>query len=221
MKLETLQSEIEDIVQDPAYTGDYVVDLINEAVSVIARGVEVPGELGITSPLPDLFTTGTVTLTDSARHQSLPDDYQRNVIGVYSSGGVGQIPVMDSFQKFMQKYPVLETGSSLDAVVVHGKNLFYHPAVSLDVTVMYYRQPDELEVFDDEPDCIPEPLQRPLLISYACEKIFNRIEDGIEGAKVNTNHYKTEFLEAVMALDRFIGDDGVPHYIDDAEAFIL
>ena len=221
MKLETLQSEISDIIQDSEYSDEYITDLINEAVSVVARGVEVPGELGFTAPLPDLYTESDLVLDSSTRYVSMPSGFQRGLVNVYSSSGIGKVPIMSSFRKFIAKFPVLKTGSSIEACVLHGSNLFYHPATDETVAVSYYAAPTELVDFDDEPTCIPGHLHRRLIVSYACKEIFNRIEDGMEGAKVNTEHYNADFFEAVMALDRFIGDDGIPQYIADEDDFIL
>lgn len=218
MNLESLISAVENIIQDSSYTSEDITDLINEAVSAVAKGVEVPGELGITSPLPDLYATADVTLTDSARSVSLPADYQRGLFNVY---GTQHIPLMDSFARFIKRYPALETGDSVEACVVHGKSLFYHPAVSGTVNVSYYKKPDTLTTDSDEPTCIPDHLHRRLLVSFACREIFNRIEDGIEGQKINTSAYDTEFYEAVMALDRELGNDATPEYIPDEDDFIL
>lgn len=221
MDLSALTTEIQGIVQDNSFEEADIHALINEAVFRVAQGVQVPGELHITGPLPELYKTRWIWVYQTARSIDLPADYQRGLFNVYSSTGIGHVPMLRSFQKFISRYPVLETGDSLDACVVHGKTLFYHPAAIKTITFSYYKEPDLLEDEEDSPDCIPGHLQRRLIVGYVCREIFNQIEDGIEGQKVNTNHYDGDFFEGVIELDRYLGDDGMPMFVNDDTDYIL
>lgn len=73
-----------------------------------------------------------------------------------------------------------------------------------DITVHFYRLPVDMSDGDDPPDGIPLHLQDPLLVNYACYKIFELIEDGIEGVGVNTQRYEKRFLQALKTLEMSI-----------------
>jgi len=221
MTLDDLILEVTNIIQDSAFNEETIETYLNEALVRIAAGVQVPGELHITAPLPDLYTEGTLDLVDTARVISLPTDYQRDLFNIYSSTGNNEIPVFESLHKFLNRYPVLETGSNVEACVVRGTSLIYHPAATETITFAYYKTPTTMTSGTDEPEGIPAHLQRRLLIGYVCREIFNRIEDGIEGQKVNTNFYDAEFFEGVVELDRYLGDDGLPEFVTDDTDYIL
>lgn len=53
---------------------------------------------------------------------------------------------------------------------------------------------------DDIPNCLPDHLHKSLLVSYAAKEIFNEIEDGIEGRKINTERYEGKYQQALTAL---------------------
>jgi hypothetical protein len=57
-----------------------------------------------------------------------------------------------------------------------------------------------------QPDGIPEFLHEDLLINYGAWKIFDQIEDGIDGQKVNTNYYKSLFMKAMIDLNATCDD---------------
>lgn len=51
------------------------------------------------------------------------------------------------------------------------------------------------------PLAIPENLQRKLLCSYACAELFEDIEDGIEGPKVNTDKHRGKYNTTLAELE--------------------
>ena len=57
---------------------------------------------------------------------------------------------------------------------------------------------------DDIPYCLPVPLHKSLLVNYAAKEIFNEIEDGIEGRKINAERYEIRYQQALAALYRGI-----------------
>ncbi len=96
-------------------------------------------------------------------------------------------------------YPTLELMASdyvgnwdaageVEAVCLEGNILWYQkiPAAAESLMLILYENPDELEDDDDEPSTLPEYLHKLLLVNGAAHFIYNEIEDGIEGEKVNT-----------------------------------
>lgn len=222
MQFNKLIEEIEEKVDDSTYdSSDTVKSLINDAVRDIAAGVLVPGENRFTDPLPDLYTVeSSFSLTNSSRSASLPNDFQRDLVKAYEDDGLGDIPILISWRRFLDKWPALETGSYVEGVVVRGSSLYYHPAVTTTLEIGYYANPSTLSSDTDDPSCVPAHLQRGLIINHVCRELYSRIEDGMEGRKVNTEYYDQMFQEAVLMLDLWIGEDGDPEYIEDIEDYI-
>ena len=85
--LSYLVSEIDRVLDDPAYTEMDLVSKINNAVTNISAGILLP-DGSISPPLPDLYTTGSVSTSTTNPYVSLPVDYQRSVIMIYDSTGI-------------------------------------------------------------------------------------------------------------------------------------
>jgi hypothetical protein len=213
MQLSKIVSEIQDVIQDSAYSSNAITALINEANQAIALGVMIPGRYERTPPLPDLYTTGTVT-TETTGIVTLPSDYQRSLVMVVDSNDV-KIPIKASAREFLKDHP--ETGAGDVYVCAQmGKRLLYRdiPSAAATLTVHYYAAPDDLSDDDDEPTWVPEHLHRKLYVSYACKEIFNKIEDGVEGRKINTEYYTSDFASGLIALEEAIGVDKDPDFYD-------
>lgn len=216
MNLGRLVSEIQDIVQDGAYSSTDIITRINEALFDIAAGLEIPTKQNTTAPLPGLFTSDTIDLVSTARYGDMPSDFQRGPVTVYGATSE-QVPIMTSFMRFMLDYPILETGDSISRAILNGNKLYVHPAVDETVTVTYYSQPEELSDETDEPTWLPAQFHRRLLVNMVCLALYRRIEDGLEGSKPNTQYYQGEVDKAIYYFDLFLGDDGNPSYIEDAD----
>jgi hypothetical protein len=214
MNLGRLVAEIQDIIQESAYAEADIITRINEALVDIAAGLEIPTKQNLTAPLPNLFTSGTVSLVNTARYGDMPSGFQRGPITVYSST-TGEIPLLTSFRRYMLDYPTLETGTYLYKAILNGNRLYVYPSVTESVTVTYYEEPGALSEDTDEPDWLPTQFHRRLVVNMVCRDIFNRIEDGLEGSKPNTQYYQNELDKAIYAFDLYLGDDGDPEYIED------
>jgi hypothetical protein len=56
----------------------------------------------------------------------------------------------------------------------------------------------------DTPDGIPKHLHRGLLVNHTCWRIFELIEDGLEGDTPNTDKYFDRLQRAIKLLELFI-----------------
>jgi len=216
MNLGRLVSTIQDIVQDSSYSSATIIDMINDTLVDIAAGMEIPKKQNITAPVPGLFTSGTVSLVNTARYGDMPSGFQRGPVTVYSTT-TGEIPLLTSFRRYMLDYPTLETGDYLDKAILNGSRLYVYPSVTETVTVTYYATPDTLSEETDEPDWLPTQFHSRLIVNRVCRDIFNRIEDGLEGSKPNTQYYQNELDNGIYAFDLFLGDDGDAEYIEDCD----
>jgi len=132
----------------------------------------------------------------------MPADFQRDLQFVASSFG-SEIDISDSFIEFVETYPLLNKSGRISEVIEHGNKLYYQgiPTVSETVTLHYYRKPVNMINDGDYPDGIPQHLQIPLLVNFACWKAFEHLEDGIEGETPNTIKFKNLFLEAMRTFE--------------------
>lgn len=72
----------------------------------------------------------------------------------------------------------------------------------------YVSRPQEIEEDDDTTtalDFLPEPHGRQALVAYVCREIYNEIEDGIDGKKVNSEGYHEDFVRALSGVQDIIG----------------
>jgi len=216
MQLSELIDSVQEVIQDNAWTDAKVTELINSGLRRVANGVMVQGKYQLTPPLPYLYTVGTVTTTLNSGLCALPDDFNRDIVKVINSSG-DNVAVYDSFLKFVQKFGNVNDNGDVYVCSRHGLNLIYRdiPATADALTLHYYCKPDLLTFSTDEPVCIPEELHQSLLVSYACSKIFEQIEDGIEGQKVNTGYWLNRWYEGLLELEIIVGFDGKADYYED------
>lgn len=220
MDLDTLRTRISLIVQDSSFGEADLTSRINQAVSDIAAGLPIPGCFGQLPPLPDLYSTAEITLLDTSRSGDMPADYQRGLFNVTDSTTDSGVTLLASFQRFMKRHPILETGSSVDECVAYGSRLYVHPAINGGVNVSYYATPATLVNDTDEPDCIPAHLQEGLIVNLVCRDIFSLLEDGMEMNKINTAYHQQRLDVALHALHAHIGIDGTVEELPDEDDYI-
>lgn len=199
--LAELKAFVQRIIQDSSFDDD-IVTYLNQAQLEIAGGMQSALGDWITPPLPELLTIDTVTTSTEAAYVSMPDDFQRTLQFAASSTGA-EIDIEDSFIAFSETYPLLDQSGSITSVIEKGNNFYYQgiPSESESVTIHYYKYPTDMVDDADEPDGIPKHLQRSLLVNHACWKIFELIEDGMEGPGVNTQRYMELFYAALKTLE--------------------
>jgi len=223
MNLAELIAAVEDVIQDTEYTETVITSLINEAVLKIATGDIIAGKYQLSPPLPELYKSDDVLTVLSTGYLSLPADYNRNVFMVVDSDNE-PVFIEESFKKFM----IAAAGEYEGGVVkcaINGSKLYYMdtPAAAATLTLHYYTAPDTLTAAGDIPSSIPIVLHRKLIVGYVCREIFNKIEDGIEGKKVNTVYYANEYAGGLLDLDTAVGLDGADgsaDYIDNQTDYI-
>jgi hypothetical protein len=214
MTLEELIAAVDEVIQDSVWTEAKITTILNRGYLAVATGILLPGKYQLTPPLPDLYAVDTITTELSAGICDLPDDFNRDVVQVINANSES-IPIEPSFMRFLSLNPEQDAGS-VRACAVKGKRLLYRdiPSVAETLTVHYYQTPTPMSGDDDEPTGIPEHLQYQILVGYACSHIFNLIEDGMEGAKVNTNHWKGEHIQGLIDMEIVIGFDALPDYFE-------
>lgn len=215
MDAATIISLVSDVVQDSSYSDDDILGYINKGI------LEISGRIDI----PELRTSDTVTAGTTDNYVSLPSNYQKKcsaVIHVADERRIDKPNELYNYHRFIVRNPVPSgTGGSVSDVAIRGNTLFFDPVPSSEETLRleYMRKPATLTndgSSTDEVEAIPPHLQQALLVPFAAKEIFNLIEDGIEGRKVNYESNLAAYMQALGELHLFLGFmDSEPAYIAD------
>lgn len=183
-------------VQDSSFDDDVVLDLINEARFHIASLVDLPAlQKGA-----DIETTGSASSVD------LPTDYHKGLFWVWSTEQnrrIGSRPGdYYNLLTFMEDFPGQE--GRIDSVCVDGLDLLYKGPANDTLKIRYYSKPIIITATTTVPTELPDQFQRPLLVAYCCRELFADIEDGMEGAKVNTDYWSKRLDRGIAELEMFV-----------------
>ena len=205
MNGEQLVAEVMDIVQDGSVDADAVLALLNQGQIAVASRVLLPG-------LSDGNSTVT-TLTDGYL-VDLPVDYHRELFLAQVDGR--KVPVYANKMLLMEELGLsgigLSTGT-IYGVTTNGKQLLYQmvPVAAKDIELFYYRLPAAIaETTASYPDGLTTHGATNdhfdwALIHYAASHLFSKIEDGMEGQKVNTQHHAGMFEGRVAEIESATG----------------
>lgn len=194
--LAQLVDRVEEVIQR-TYSGS-VEAKINEGLDICVSE----------TLLPALESEGTID-TDSTGITDLPTDwsYDRELyMCTYGDGKV--VKVVDSVSLLEKEYPgfrtELLTGDVKMCTVRAGQLIYYPiPAEATTLTCGFYKKHTELSALTDVPDILPKHLHYKLLCSFAAKEIWDIIEDGTDGAKVNTAIYSNKFKVALEDLKEY------------------
>ena len=181
-------------VQDPSIESDEILDLLNEGLIEIAGRVRLPG----------LETTAEVVTVLDEFQVALPADYQHGLFDCQDQDKYNPIRVLNSKRQMLAKYGDLESSGLVRHVCAPAMDTLFYVPVPVEVrtlTISYYRLPDELTE-SESPSCLPAQFHK-VLFRYACAVLFDDIEDGMEGAKVNTGRHESKYEELVAKLQLF------------------
>jgi len=196
MRLDVIVSDVDNTVFDGSLSEDTIIEKINEGLRVVAELVL----------LPKLETSGTVVTAPGANTVDPPASFSRNLFRARDSEG-RKVEVFSSTDLLEEDITVVNSEGVVEGnvagIALQGEKFYYapSPATAETLTLNYYTTPTVLTNDDDEPSCIPEAHQKRLLANYAKWQLFEDIEDGVDGAKVNSRKYETKFYTAVAALD--------------------
>ena len=214
MNLEEIRDEVKIIIQDPDYEDDDIDKYINQALSYAASLVN----------LPDLKAIELVDTVVSQNYVNLS-----TITGGFS--GVLRRVVKEG----VKIYPTLELMAidyvdswddegEVEAVCLEGNILWYQkiPTSAESLILVLYKNPSVLEDDEDIPSDIPSSLHKLLLVNGASYFIYNDIEDGIEGEKINTSvQFGFSFNEnnkhsGIMKLKEHFGRRRIHHIMTES-----
>lgn len=212
MKLEHIRREVENLVDDPSFDSETIDQYINQALEYTAAQVS----------LPTLKRVGVITTEIGQAYSDIRS------IGDEAFSGIlrkvvrydGKFPqVYSNLELFIDDYPTLDQEGDVEAVCLDGFTLWYQkiPSTATNLTLVYYVNPSPLTKDEDEPTDIPSHLHRKLLVNGSSYLIYDQIEDGVDGEKINTtNNFFHSFEErspdsGITKLKEWIGKRRVHH----------
>ena len=196
---QTLADEVLDKAQDGSFSYDDVLKYFNECLVLLA------GEFY----LEDLERWEDIYTDPTQNHTQLPADFFKNLRFVHSITHNRKLKIWGSVIQMFRWYSELDTTGPVRMCAIKGRQLYYQrvPDTAEQLRINYYAYPERLRTRHDKPDCLPEHLIEALLGNFALWKIFDKIEDALEGQKPNTLYYKSLYGEAKADLTAFLGPE--------------
>ena len=212
MDVETLTARVVRIVQDASFDSDDILDYFNKGLREIAGKIQIP----------DLIVVDTIDTVLAQPWVALPDEYMWALFhcaSVTNDRIVTSVYKKDSYRELLRLYPLLDDVGNVEHIGVRGTRLYYQPipGTAETLSIQFHGKPTELVLDADEPDCLPYHLHEKLLVSFAAKEIYDLIEDGIEGPKVNYNKHNGAYNKALAELSLFVGEDGQPYNMPDED----
>lgn len=174
--------------------------------------------------IKELFTVSEVTIAANTNSVALPDDFLREFKFAYNKTISEQIKVYDSRRLLDRKLRGSRTSGNVRYACNDYPNIFvkYTPASDNILDIYYCAIPDDLEEGGEFPGYIPNNYIYNLYFNYACARLWDFVEEGMEGEKVNTLYHDDQADEHLKKLILFIGPDpdepfmpdGVNHHFD-------
>jgi hypothetical protein len=196
MNLGEIRAEVFKLVQEAGFTTVEVDSAIVECYQFVADTVLIPD-------LKRMDSVQTVAGAAWISLGGLAGGFSGKLRRVIRSDG--SLPrIYANLEELMEHYSVVAADEigDVEAVALEGSTLWYQkiPAVAETLTVLYYQDPSVLEDDEESPDYLPGFLHRPLLVSGAAYIMFNRLEDGLDGEKVNTASQLADFNRGIASF---------------------
>ena len=183
MKLEAIRNEVENLVDDSSYDADTIDRYINESLAFAAGLVN----------LPSLKRIDVVDTVDGQAYVSLTGvnpGFSGVLRRVKKSDG-SEPTVYADLERLLDDYWDMGAEGIVEAVTLEGSVLWYQkiPSTPETLTILFFENPSSLAKDGDEPTDFPGHVHRKLFVHGAAFTIFDQIEDGVEGDKLNTKHH--------------------------------
>lgn len=194
MEVDAIVAEVEGIIQDPTYTGEWIIGKFNEALKLVATVCRIPG-LQSSVPVNVLADTNSVPMPKAYLH----DLYLVTTL-TYPHG----ILIAPNLKELVANSDPEQIGP-VHMVAVDGKILNFRPRpeVAEELWLHFYTKPKDLATGDNFPEYIPETLQKEIFQNYAAKEAYLLIEDGTDGGMPNTQKYNGLAAAGIASLGVF------------------
>lgn len=187
------------IHRDKSFGFSETLDLFNECYADIAAANDIF--------LPLLETDSTVNTVLSQNYVDLPTDFQKKLLKCYSVSQKCWIEQYSSISVLLGKGHQVDDPGAVWGVAIRNRRLYYQyiPETAETLKLYYYKTPTLMTDISSTPDALPDHLAEPLLKSYACWKIYDLIEDGVDDPKINTIKWEREYNQNLFKLKSHLG----------------
>lgn len=195
MLFSDISARVAEIIQDASLTGD--ANMKFHFDRCLADLVE---RLNFSA----LVVTDTFTVSADASTGALPDDYLRNIIYAYNADTDTEIQVVSPADMW-DLYPRMDgVGESVEYIAVHNGAILAQPAPEEDVeiTIRYFSKHETVDDLSDTvPSYIPAAERYNIFAYYVLAQLYDILEDGIDGSKINTLNYRAKYRRAFHNID--------------------
>lgn len=213
MNTTELVTRVKEVVKDGSFSDAEILGHLNRCLQDVAYETCLPG----------LDETDDLSLAVGDDSVALPDDFSHDLWHIEPLTKTTRINIHASLKSLQRIYDDADKGGAItdaaqDGVILHVRPI---PTQAQDVRVHYYRAPEALVLADAEaipavvansPEGIPSNLHDALFVSYAAWQIYSIIEDGIDGAKVNTNYWQSQYAGALKKLQDLPAVKNAPRF---------
>ena len=213
MNTTELVTRVKEVVKDGSFSDAEILGHLNRCLQDVAYE----------NCLPGLDETDELSLEAGDDSVALPDDFSHDLWHVEPLDKTQAVNIHASLKSLQRLYGDNDTGSTITDAAQDGVSLHVRPTLTeaQDIRVHYYRAPEALVLADstatpaivaNSPEGIPAHLHDALFVSYAAWQIFSIIEDGVDGAKVNTNHWQSQYFGALKRLQELPAVKNAPRF---------
>ena len=197
MKGKDLARSVINKIQEPSLTVPAVVDEIDNQLYMLTERLL----------LPHLISSATVTTDTSSDNIALPDNYHRELFDARYGDNYTSIDVLNSYQDLLEEFKGKElySGKLVACVAVDASSRLYYrrvPSEATEIHIKYYRKHTEITQFNEiEAGIAYKRLLERYLFHATVAHIWDELEDGVDGNKVNTDHHTRKKEEYFYLLD--------------------
>jgi hypothetical protein len=185
-----IRTEVENIIQDGSFSKTVLNGYINQAIAYAAAQVDIP-------ELKRISTVDTIPGQAYASLSGLTGGFSGKLGRVKNADG-DAIEIFSTLDLLLDDYPTMDEEGDVEAATLEGSSLWYQkiPDAAETLTCLYYKNPAILSADDESPSGFPTHLHRQIFVHSTAYIIYDMIEDGVEGEKVNTKaHFWLSFDE--------------------------
>lgn len=188
MKAYFLADRVLGVVKDSSFDETSVVELLNDCAGAVSRRFIIPS----------LDAASTVTALSTGSSIPLPANFQRNLYFCDDGTSFNDIQVCNSKDQLSRYYdPGLTKQATLIRGVAAVRPLLYYapiPIADTVLTIRYQQKPSAITLSTELDDHILPYGFTDIWENYVLWKLFSKIEQGMEGQKVDTSYYMNLFV---------------------------
>jgi len=186
-----LVTEVAGIVGDPDVSEAEIVRALNRGLFAAAGATR----------LPELAAEARLVFAPGQADAMLPADVQHGPTDAFllpASSRIRMLPGLAALRRAARCVP----GGRVRCAAAVGGRIHVQPAPQtvVEIVITYHRLPESLVAASDKPRCLPPHLAGPLLVAFACRELFERLEEGAGGTKMQTAAYGKRFEAALAEL---------------------